>query len=72
MRQLTEQEYLRARLRKSAEMSLAAADQRVTRVHREFADRYAARLASLGVILRTARPAPVRRMTSHGGQSSPT
>jgi len=48
--QLTDLEYLDARRRKSVAMALAAADPCVARVHREFADRYAAALKVRGVI----------------------
>ena len=48
MEQLAERDYLAARQRKSAEMALSAAHPRVPRVHRQFADLYAARLATTG------------------------
>lgn len=40
-----EREYLEARQRKSAEMALTVADPLVARVHQEFAEHYAARIA---------------------------
>ena len=52
MRQLTELEYLDARQRKSAAMALSTADPCVARVHREFAERYAAELRARGVVMR--------------------